>query len=95
MDVAKLAREANELLERLADRFPPDQLRICRTLAAGGEWGELVDNMCAVLVQDDVPVTIAERDALTALLNMYPIPLEDYDYISNRDQTLAALQVQE
>lgn len=94
MDIVKLSRNSRSLLEQLADRFPPDQLEICRDHATGGEWGELVDNMSAVLVKRNIPVTPAERDALAALLNMYPVPLEDYDYISNRDQTLAALNVQ-
>ncbi|WP_190812735.1 hypothetical protein [Saccharopolyspora pogona] len=93
MDLVKLSRDSQSLLERLADRFPPDQLRMCRESGKGGEWNEMVDIMCAVLVKRNVPVTQDERDALADLLAMYPVPVEGYDYINKRDEILATLTV--
>ncbi|MEY8040097.1 hypothetical protein AB8O55_11885 [Saccharopolyspora cebuensis] len=93
MDLVKLSRDAQALLERLADRFPPDQLRMCRESGQGGEWNEMVDIMCAVLAKHEVPVTQDEWHALADLLALYPVPVEGYDYINKRDEILAALTV--
>lgn len=93
MDLVKLSQDSQALLERLADRFPPDQLRMCRESGKGGEWNEMVDIMCAVLVHRRIPVTQDERDALADLLAMYPVPMEGYDYINKRDELLAGLTV--
>lgn len=95
MDFVKLHKDSSGLLERLAGRFPEDQLRMCRDLSEAGEWPELVDLMCAVLVKWKIPVTPEERDALADLLAMFPIPTKDYEYIDNRDDVLAALAVSE
>lgn len=92
-DLGRLADNATDLLERLADRFPADQLRMCRSLATGGEWGELIDLISAVLVNRQVAVTPSERDALAELLYMYQVPKDEHDYITNWEQTLADLNI--
>ncbi|MBB5156102.1 hypothetical protein [Saccharopolyspora phatthalungensis] len=53
----------------------------------------LIDVMCASLIKRKIPVTSEERDMLANLLAMYESPVEFYDYITNRDETLAALTV--
>lgn len=66
MDEKELARRAKALPERFADRVG-DELPILRSYAAGGEWGELVDDLLATLAAADVTVTAAERDELVVL----------------------------
>lgn len=93
MDLAKLRTDSRELLERLADRLPQDKLNEYRSLSDVGEWAILVDLLSATLVKRNIPITPAERDALADLLALFPTTVEDLDYITHRDQTLAALTV--
>jgi hypothetical protein len=88
-----LNKDSKDLLERLADRLPSDRLENCRTFSKVGEWGVLVDEMCAVLVKRNIPVTQDERDALADLLDMFPIPAEHHKYINNREEILASLTI--
>ncbi|MQA78782.1 MAG: hypothetical protein GEV10_09955 [Streptosporangiales bacterium] len=66
MDEKETARRAKALPDRFADRVG-DELSILRSHAAGGEWGELVDDLLATLAKHKAPVTPAERDELRAL----------------------------
>lgn len=95
MDLAKLRSDSRELLEQLADRLPEDKLSDYRTLSDVGEWATLVNLLCASLVHRHIPITQGERDKLAQLLAMFPVPADDLDYITNRDETLATLTVSE
>jgi hypothetical protein len=89
----RLHKESRALLESLADRLPPERLKHLRTFSDVGEWGELVESMCADLVKGRIPVTPDERDALASVLAIYPYPGDDYPLSNNSDDTLAALNV--
>ncbi|QIZ37535.1 hypothetical protein [Saccharopolyspora sp. ASAGF58] len=93
MDAAKLNEGARELLEQLADRLPKRRLPSYRALGEAGESTSLLNEICKMLVNRHTEVTPAEKDTLAQLLGMVPTDASDYDYINNRDQTLASLQV--
>ena len=88
-----LARESRALLEALADRLPPQHLEHYRSYSAAGEWVLLVNGLCGSLVRERIPITPAERDAVAAVLASFSTPVRHYDYINDRDGTLAALNV--
>lgn len=69
MDERELVHRCRALPDRFADRLGDDVLRILRMHSEGGEWGELVDNTLAALVQKAAPVTRQERDELAALVD--------------------------
>ncbi|RKT86354.1 hypothetical protein SAMN05421805_102250 [Saccharopolyspora antimicrobica] len=89
----KLNEAARELLEQLADRLPKRRLPAYRALADAGETAQLLNELCKILIGRGTAVTPAEKATLTQLLDT--VPAGDYDYINNRDQTLAAIQVAE
>lgn len=66
---AELIRRAADLPDQYADRIPVPQLDGLRSLARGGQWGELVDALLAGLVKRHQVVTAAERDELRALVD--------------------------
>jgi len=61
MDEAELAARTARLPDTFADRLPRDALRALRIMADGGEWGEMLDLLLAVLSQAGTAVTAAER----------------------------------
>ncbi|MBB5159719.1 hypothetical protein [Saccharopolyspora phatthalungensis] len=79
------------LLERLADRLPKRRLAAYRALGEAGESASLLNEICKMLVNRRTEVTPAEKETLTRLLDV--VPAGHYDYINNRAQTLAAIQV--
>lgn len=89
----QLHRESRALLESVADRLPSDRLREYRSFSDVGEWLLLVDSMCASLVKRQIPVTSGERDALRAVLTLFPPPGGDHLYLNDVSGTLAALNV--
>ncbi|TQM25872.1 hypothetical protein [Nocardia bhagyanarayanae] len=88
----KLSKDSRSLLEQLADRLPPEALAQYRTFSDVGEWGELVDGLCASLVKRRIPVTAAERDSLAELMAMFE-NREDYAYLSDPERVLPQLTV--
>lgn len=93
-DLRKLSADSHALLERLADRLPPDRLEEYRTLSRVGEWGMLVNLLSASLVTRQIPVNPPERDALAALLNWFRLAtVGDLEYIRDRENTLASLNL--
>ncbi len=93
-DMRKLSADSRALLERFADRLPPNRLEEYRTLSDVGEWGMLLHLLSASLVTRQIPVNPAERDALAALLNWFrPATVANLAYIRDRENTLASLNV--
>ncbi|MEU0505415.1 hypothetical protein [Nocardia sp. NPDC005998] len=88
----KLSKDSRDLLELLADRLPAEALAQYRTFSDVGEWGELVDGLCASLVNRRISVTPAERDSLADLMAMFK-NREDYVYLRDPDGVLAHLTV--
>ncbi|MEU1985022.1 hypothetical protein [Nocardia sp. NPDC019395] len=96
VDLVKLHNDSRDLLERLADRLPPDRLADYRSDSDAGEWGVLLDALCARLVRRQIPVTLPERDILAGLLAMLEIVEEgeeDYAYLSDPSRVLSQLHV--
>jgi hypothetical protein len=93
VDLVKLHKDSRELLERLADRIPPDRLTTYRTYSDVGEWAELLDALSASLVVRHIPVTSEERDLLARLLAMFETPKEGYTYLSDPQSVLSQLTV--
>lgn len=94
-DFLKLREDIDSLVNSLAERLPADQLQMIRSLNKAGEWTEAMENLCAVLVLDQITITAEERDALGALLDTWgPEDDDDYRYINRKAATLAALNVE-
>jgi hypothetical protein len=65
---AELAARTKRLPEIFADRVRNADLEGLRSMAAGGEWGELLDLLIAALRHNGSAITTAERDELLDLL---------------------------
>ncbi|MBF6543081.1 hypothetical protein [Nocardia brasiliensis] len=88
----KLSQGSRSLLDRLADRLPPEVLAQYRTYSDVGEWGELVDGICASLVKRQIVVTPAERDSLAELMGLFN-NRDDYVYLGDPERALSQLTV--
>lgn len=86
-------RMVDDILDRLADRLPPDRLDKLREFSAVGEWSLAVDNLAALLLKNKILVTVSEKEALHDLLYFFPQPDPDNRYIASRDEVLASLTV--
>jgi hypothetical protein len=93
MDRDQLYDGTKDLLERLADRLPEQDLETLRSLHDVGEPIHLLDYLCAGLVRWRTGITQAERDALAVLVSDLVIPEGEYSYLDAPDRTLAALNV--
>jgi hypothetical protein len=95
MTPTELRDKSGALLDRLADRLAAAELAQLRRFNAVGEWGPLVDELTAALVQDKIALRPSERDALRELLYAFESPGEAYRYIARRDEVLTQLTVNE
>ncbi|SDC87529.1 hypothetical protein [Actinokineospora iranica] len=93
MDLVKLNNDSRALLEILADRLPPETVAGYRRLSDAGEWGELVDSLCAPLVRRRTTITVAEYQRVADLLALFGGPREGYAYLSDPQDVLAKLTV--
>lgn len=89
----RLHRESRAILESVSDRLPADRARQYRQFSDVGEWGLLLEGICATLVKRQIPVSTSERDALASVLAIYPDPGDDHPYGNNAVETLARLHV--
>jgi hypothetical protein len=94
MTPIELRDKSAALLDRLADRLPAAELSQLRRYNAVGEWGVLVDELTAALVQDGIAVRPSERDALRELLYAFEPPGQMHKYIARRDEVLTQLVVE-
>lgn len=93
-DLSWLNTKSREVLEQLADRLSPHDLDSNRTLNFAGEQAIMLNNLCASLIKGEIPVTEHEQRALAELLNWFrPATVTGLDYIRDRDDTLAALNI--
>lgn len=95
MTPMQLRDSSAALLDRLADRLPADELRQLRTFNKVGEWGSLINELAAILVQDKIAIRPSERDAVRDLLYAFDPSDELYSYIARRDEVLTQLVVTE
>jgi hypothetical protein len=90
----KLHLDSRVLLDTFVDRLPEKELADLSTFSFVGEWGLLVDGLCANLVKQGIPVTPAEHDEIAAVLAQFHGPKDPlYEFISDPDATLAALTI--
>ncbi|KAA8883909.1 hypothetical protein F3087_37305 [Nocardia colli] len=90
--LTRLNEGSRSLLDRLADRLGPETLAQYRTYSDVGEWGELVDGLCASLVKRRIAISPAERDSLAELMAMFE-NREGYVYLSDPEGVLSRLVV--
>lgn len=55
------------VLNRIADRLPPDQLDVIGVLIDAGEWEVALEQIADVLAEDEHGLRIDERDELLGL----------------------------
>jgi hypothetical protein len=79
MDEAELAARTARLPDAFVDRLPLDALQAVWVMAEGGEWGEMLDLLLAVLSQTDAAVTVAERAELRQVLTGWGLPVAEVD----------------
>lgn len=65
---AQLATRTARLPHVFAGRLPGEDIASLRSMAAGGEWGELLDLLVVSLRESGAPVSTAERDEIADLL---------------------------
>lgn len=73
---AELAAQTKALPDIFAGRIPAADLAGLRSMAGGGEWGELLDLLVAVLHSNRVPVSTAEIDDLRQVLSGWGLPTD-------------------
>jgi hypothetical protein len=94
VDVERFRAEAAAVLDSLGDRLPPDDQDSLRTYLWAGEWALLADELAAALVEDAIPIAVAERDRVRDLLFAFaPEGAERHPSIRDRERVLAALHV--
>ncbi len=71
---AELAARTKRLPEMFADRVHSADLEGLRSMAGGGEWGELLDLLIAALRASGSAITTGERDELADLLAGWGLP---------------------
>lgn len=93
MDLAEFSTRTENLIDRLSNRVPERELRQYREYARVGEWTELIDDLAAVLVNQSIPVSPAERDEFDSLLKSYDLPIDCHEYINKRAKVVESLNV--
>ncbi len=79
MDRAELVPSTARLPDVFADRVPESEREGLRSMAEGGEWGELLDLLVAILLQTRAKVSPAERDLLQDVLAGWGLPTSQLD----------------
>ena len=82
MDEAQLATLTAGLPDVFANRLPEAELEGLRSMAAGGEWDELLDLLVAVLRQTGTVVSPGERDRLREALAGWGLPTGQLDELT-------------
>lgn len=78
MDENQIARRAEQLPDRFADRVG-DELTILRSLAQAGEWAELIDDLIGTLAARGALISPDERKELEVLLDAMRLPTTPLD----------------
>jgi len=76
---AELAARTKRLPEKFAGRVRDADLEGLRSMASGGEWGELLDLLIAALRYSGSAITSDERDELCDLLTGWGLPAGQLD----------------
>jgi len=73
---AELAARTKRMPEKFAARVRNADLDGLRSMAGGGEWGELLDLLIAALLESGSAITADERDELRDLLTGWGLPTD-------------------
>jgi len=73
---ARLATQTHHLPELFADRLTASDMDGLRSMAGGGEWGLMLDELVASLRVREAPITAAELDELRAVLSGWSLPTD-------------------
>jgi hypothetical protein len=76
---AELAARTKRLPEMFADRVRNADLDGLRSMAGGGEWGELLDLLVAALRYSGSTISAHERDELCDLLAGWGLPTDQLE----------------
>jgi len=76
VDETEVIERVKALPDLYAGRVRPQDLAGMRSMASGGEWGELADLLVASLNLSQATVTSRERDELRSLLAAMDMPGE-------------------
>ncbi len=79
MTESELLTLTGRLPEVFAGRISESELAGLRSMSGGGEWGELLDLLLAILLQTRAPVTVDERNQLRAVLEGWGLPTSQLD----------------
>ncbi|MBO0823244.1 MAG: hypothetical protein J2P27_05220 [Actinobacteria bacterium] len=79
LNEADLAARTKRLPEMFADRVPGTDLEGLRSMAAGGEWDQLLDLLVAALQVTGAAISAEEHDLLRELLTGWGIATEQLD----------------
>ena len=91
----KTKEDSQSIVDRLADRLPADHLPSLRDMLFAGEFDLLADLIGAMLSKRQIPITPDEYQAVRDLLYRFNSEhvMTHYQYIANRDEVLASLNV--
>ncbi|MFY9928600.1 MAG: hypothetical protein WAK82_11410 [Streptosporangiaceae bacterium] len=76
MTETDIIMRARTLPDRYAERVTKDTLWSIKSMADGGEYGEMTIELAASLAAHHTPVTAAERDELLTLLEAMQMPTD-------------------
>lgn len=81
------------LVDRIAPRLSDSDQRRVRTTLHAGEWLYLLNDLCAALLDDHIPLTPDEHTHLTAAIDLVGLGDDTAPRLRDPDTTLAAIIV--
>jgi len=85
MNKRALADQTARLPDMFADRLPDGDVDDLRSMASGGEWDLLLDELVATLRVTRAPVSRHELGELRAVLTGWGLPSEQLDDLTVRE----------
>lgn len=92
-EIVALHGRCSDLVDRLAPRLPEPDARRVRAALRAGEWLYLLNDLCAALVDDHVPITAEERALLAAAIDLVGLGDDTAPRLRDPGATLAAITV--
>lgn len=86
---------SKNLLERLRGRLGEEDQRFADEYWGHGEWGLLMEVVLDSLTREQVALLPEEYDLAKRLVMHFQPPHQHHDFINNREEALAALNVME
>lgn len=93
-EIDRLHGHCTRLVDALSPRLPgPDRERV-RTGLAVGEWLYVLEDLCAALYQDRIPITPDEHALLVVALDLLGAGDDTTSHVRDRDAVLPGLVVE-